>query len=126
MIRLLLDQGIPYSTAGSLSALGVDTIHVADVGMGEAEDAQIIKRAMELERSVCTLDGDFHALMALSSAKLPSVVFVRLQGLNGRAMAALLRDVCVQARAAIEAGALVTVGAGRLRVRHLPVQLRSK
>ena len=64
--------------------------------------------------------------MALSGATLPSVVFVRSQGLNGRAMAALLRGVCIRARDAIEAGALVTVGAVRLRVRHLPVQLRSK
>ncbi len=126
MIRLLLDQGIPYSTAGLLTASGIDTIHVADIGMGEAEDVQILNRALELERSVCTLDGDFHALMALSGAKLPSVVFVRAQGLNGRAMASLVCDVCKQARDAIEAGALITVGGGRLRVRHLPVQLRSK
>ncbi len=126
MIRLLLDQGISYSAAGFLSVSGIDTIHVADLGMGEAEDVQILSRAVELERSVCTLDGDFHALMALSGATLPSVVFVRIEGLNGRAMTALLRDVCVQARDAIEAGALVTVGTGRLRVRRLPIQLRSR
>lgn len=126
MIRLLLDQGVPYSAAGFLSASGMDAIHVADLRLGEAPDAQILERALTLQRDICTLDGDFHALMALSGAARPSVIFVCTQGLKGRAMADLSHGVCVETQAAIEAGALVTVAAGRVRVRHLPVRLRTK
>ena len=90
MIRLLLDQGLPRSTATLLQAVGWDVQHVADVGMSCASDSELLHFARK-ERRVCvTLDADFHAQLAVSGATGPSVVRIRIEGLRGRALADLL------------------------------------
>ena len=68
-----------------------------------------------------TLDADIHALVALSGLTTPSTIRIRVQGLKGPAMARVLLDVFESRRDALAAGALVTVHAGRLRVRRLPI-----
>lgn len=55
-MKLLLDQGLPLSAAALLRDAGIDTIHVGEIGMFEAEDAEIIQRARVEERVVATLD----------------------------------------------------------------------
>ena len=45
-MKLLLDQGLPLSAAALLRDAGIDTIHVGEIGMSEAEDAEIIQRAI--------------------------------------------------------------------------------
>ena len=85
MSSLLLDQGVPHSSARLLLDQGVDAIHVADLGLCAASDSVILKRAHELGRVVCTLDSDFHALMALSGAAQPSVILIRAQQMRGPA-----------------------------------------
>lgn len=44
-MKLLLDQGLPLSAAAVLCDAGIDTIHVGEIGMSEAENADIIQRA---------------------------------------------------------------------------------
>ncbi len=44
-MKLLLDQGLPLSAAALLCDAGIDTIHTGEIGMSEAEDADIIQRA---------------------------------------------------------------------------------
>jgi predicted nuclease of predicted toxin-antitoxin system len=44
-MKLLLDQGLPLSAAALLRNAGIDTIHVGEIMMSEAEDAEIIARA---------------------------------------------------------------------------------
>jgi predicted nuclease of predicted toxin-antitoxin system len=55
-MKLLLDQGLPLSAAGLLCEAGIDTIHVGEIGMSEAEDADIIQRAKDEGRIVATLE----------------------------------------------------------------------
>jgi len=43
--RILLDQGLPRSTAALLSQDGWDVIHVSEIGMGRAGDTEILQRA---------------------------------------------------------------------------------
>ena len=38
-MRLLLAQGLPLSAAALLRDAGIDTIHVGEIGMSEAKDA---------------------------------------------------------------------------------------
>ena len=122
MSSLLLDQGVPHSAAQLLCAHGVDAIHVADLGLGEASDSVILKLAHELGRVVCTLDSDFHALMALSGAAQPSVILIRAQHMRGPAAAALIKQILERTQAALDQGALVTASIDNIRVRHLPVK----
>lgn len=121
MIRLLLDQGAPYRAARLLSDRGIDTLHVGDLGLSEARDETILERARELDRIVCTFDGDYHALMALSSAVSPSVIFLRIARLNHLKFADLIESVCRQLSAELEAPVLVTVTARGVRLHGLPV-----
>ncbi len=51
----------------------------------------------------------------------PSVVRIRIEGLKGGELAALLAQVLAIAGAEIEAGAVVSVTARRIRLRLLPI-----
>jgi predicted nuclease of predicted toxin-antitoxin system len=119
--RLLLDQGLPRSTVELLGAKGWDVVHASDCGLSTASDDQILAYARANARVVCTLDADFHALLAVSGASGPSVVRLRQQGLRGADVASLLRRVWNEIQATIEAGAAVTVTDRAIRLRRLPI-----
>ncbi len=120
-MRLLLDQGLPRSLGGLLASGGHEAVHVADVGMHAASDADILALAVSENRTVGTLDADFHALLALFGASQPSVVRIRIESLQAPQLAALLRHVIARCSQDLEGGALVTVQPGRVRVRRLPL-----
>ncbi|MEI1375482.1 DUF5615 family PIN-like protein [Nostoc sp.] len=46
-MKLLPRQGLPLSAAALLRDAGIDTIHVGEIAMSKAEDAEIIQRARE-------------------------------------------------------------------------------
>jgi predicted nuclease of predicted toxin-antitoxin system len=92
-MKLLLDQGLPRSTAILLRDLGIDTIHVGEIGLSEAEDTEIIQMAREEGRVVVTLDADFHTLLALDEATFPSVIRIRIERLRAPALTELLLKV---------------------------------
>ena len=72
MKRLLLDQGLPRSTVAILADAGWDAVHVAELGMSQAEGSGILERARAKQRICITLDADFHALLATSGEPSPS------------------------------------------------------
>ena len=121
-MNLLLDQGLPRSAADLLRQAGIDTIHVGEIGMSEADDEDILERGRKDERLVVTLDADFHTLLALSGATAPSVIRLRIEGLRGEETAALLQEIVTQFDEDLEQGAAVTVQEGRVRVRRLPLR----
>jgi predicted nuclease of predicted toxin-antitoxin system len=121
LTAILLDQGLPFSTARLLREHVIAAIHVSELGMGESTDEEILATARTLGRVVCTLDSDFHALMALAGASSPSVILIRMQHLKGPAMATLLLRVLARAGLEIGSGALVTATEIGLRIRRLPV-----
>ena len=120
-MKLLLDQGLPRSTVRHLAGMSIEAEHVGDLGMARAADADILNVARERQAVVVTLDADFHALLATSRATSPSVVRIRIEGLKGEETAALLGQVLAVATAEIQAGAVVSVTARRIRVRLLPI-----
>lgn len=120
-MRLLLDQGLPRSAFSLLIQRGIDTIHVSEIGMSTAEDADIIKKAQEEKRIVITLDADFHSLLALNNFSTPSVIRIRIQRLRALALTELILDVIDRCRVDLEQGAAVTVEPNRIRIRRLPL-----
>jgi len=120
-MKLLLDQGLPLSAAALLRDAGIDTIHVGEIGMSEAEDAEIIQRARVEERVVATLDADFHALLALDEAISPSVIRVRIERLRAQALTDLLLMVIAECEEDLEQGSAITVEPSRIRIRRLPL-----
>lgn len=121
MKRILLDQGLPRSTAALLVRAGWDACHVSDVGMSRASDADILDRAAAEGRVCVTLDADFHALLATRGAIGPSVLRIRKQGLDAVALAQLLEALWPRIESALAAGAMVVVTGRSLRIRRLPV-----
>jgi predicted nuclease of predicted toxin-antitoxin system len=121
-MRLLLDQGVPRSTAALLRAGALDAVHTGEIGLAEAEDETVLEWARAEGRTIVTLDADFHALLALSGASKPSVVRVRIEGLGAEAMRELLVRALRQCVAELERGALVSIQPGRLRLRRLPLK----
>lgn len=120
-MKLLLDQGLPRSAASLLSQRGVDTVHVGEIGMAAAEDAEILVRGRVEQRVVVTLDADFHTLLALSGATLPSVIRIRLEGLKADGVIAVIEKVLDAWGEELELGAVVTVDQRRIRMRRLPL-----
>ena len=120
-MRLLLDQGLPRSAVRHLADMGIVAEHVGDLGLARADDMHILDVARNRQAAVVTLDADFHAILAASCAISPSVVRIRIEGLDGQQLAALLKRVLAVASTEIEAGAVVSVTSHRLRVRMLPI-----
>jgi predicted nuclease of predicted toxin-antitoxin system len=119
-MKLLLDQGLPRSAAVLLRAQEVDAVHVGEIGMATAADADILVQGDQEQRVVVTLDADFHALLALSGALSPSVIRIRIEGLRGEGLVVLLQKVLEEFSEELELGAVVTVQETRMRVRRLP------
>lgn len=97
-------------------------MHVGDLGLSTATDAAILERARTDGRACITLDADFHAILALSGARGPSTIRVRVEGLDADALASLLRTIWPQIEADVQRGAVVSVDVSSMRVRALPIE----
>ena len=120
-MKLLLDQGTPRSAATILRGAGLDAVHTGETGLAEAEDSEIIRRAAEESRIIVTIDADFHAQLALTQARQPSVIRVRIEGLRAEEFSGLLQNVLNQCTDDLNAGAMISVNDFQIRVRRLPI-----
>lgn len=120
-MKLLLDQGLPRSTVKHLADANFAAEHVGDIGMARAADDAILDAARQRGAVVVTLDADFHQRLAATRATSPSVVRIRIEGLKGDQLAAILAQVISTAAAELAAGAVASVTPGRVRVRALPI-----
>lgn len=120
-MRLLLDQGLPRSAVFHLQRRGIDSQHTADCGLSTAEDSVILTNAREHGWTIVTLDADFHTQLAMSRASKPSVIRIRIEGLRGEEIAAIVADVVQACEKDLEEGAMVSVTDSGIRVRHIPL-----
>jgi predicted nuclease of predicted toxin-antitoxin system len=120
-ILLVLDQGVPWDAAGRLRDLGFQCVHVGEVGMSRAADEEILGFALAKGAVVVTLDADFHAILAVSGAVGPSVIRIRIQGLDATETAELVRFVCIRFESELRAGSLVTVKTRKTTCHRLPI-----
>jgi predicted nuclease of predicted toxin-antitoxin system len=120
-MKLLLDQGLPRSTVMHLARAGIVAEHVGDLGLAKASDNVILDAARQRQAMVVTLDADFRQTLAATRATSPSVVRIRIEGLKGDQLAAILAKVIGTASTELAAGAVVSVTPARIRVRSLPI-----
>ncbi len=121
MIRLLLDQGLPRSTVELLRSDGWDVVHACQCDLSTASDEHILEYGRRENRVICTLDADFHSILAITGAARPSVVRIRQQGLRGADVASLLKRVWDEVGESLQRGAAVTVTERAIRLRRLPM-----
>ena len=100
MRRVLLDQGLAPGTARLLRSEGWDALHISEAGLDRADDLDILEFARRRGMACVTLDHDFHSHLALALSPGPSVVLVRIEGLDAEGQAALIAavwEVCGEA-----------------------------
>jgi predicted nuclease of predicted toxin-antitoxin system len=122
MKRVLLDQGLPFGAAPVLRERGWDAVHVRDLRMHEASDAEILDYAARESRTVITLDRDFPQILALTTASRPSVVLIRQQRLRGAEMADLVTRIWLDYESVLDQGCVLKVSARGTRMRLLPLR----
>ena len=120
-MRWLLDQGLPRSTAAFLQQASHDAVHVGEIGMAAAVDADILDRAASDRRVIVTMDADFHALLAVRRTTGPSVVRLREEGLRASEIADILDLLARTFPKQLENGCLMTFSNGKVRYRDLPI-----
>jgi predicted nuclease of predicted toxin-antitoxin system len=119
-LHLLLDQGLPRSAAEQLRTGGTNCIHVGEIGLPSTTDVEILDWARVRGAIVVTLDTDFHTILAVQNSSRPSVIRLRLQGLNGVAVAKLVSQILEQYKAELEAGCMITSKLRKTTCRLLP------
>lgn len=103
--------------------MGHDAVHVRQLGMSRASDAEIMAVARDDDRVVVSGDTDFGELLARTNASSPSLVLFRRQGQRRAAELAALLDVNLKAVVDdLDAGAVVVIDADRVRIRRLPLR----
>jgi predicted nuclease of predicted toxin-antitoxin system len=108
------------SDHSQLQAAGHDAVHVGELGLGGADDEQVVAAAAE-GRILVFADTDFGSRLALSHRRAPSVVVLRRapHGLDGQA--GLLISSLVELEGPLGEGAAVSLLPGHAPVRRLPI-----
>jgi len=120
-MKLLLDQGLPRSSAEILRNKGWDIQHTGEIGMSRATDRQILEYARDEQRIVITLDSDFHAILAVENLNSPSVVRIRQEGLRGPELAELVEKIWSRIGQQLENGAMATITEKAMRIKKIPL-----
>jgi predicted nuclease of predicted toxin-antitoxin system len=118
-VKFLLDQGLSREVGPLLERAGHEAIHVGLIGLHSATDLAILTEARQIGAVVVTHDADFHALLAMSGAATPSVIRLRVEGLDAQAAAALILRIVSACGADLAAGAVVTADRNQARLRRL-------
>jgi predicted nuclease of predicted toxin-antitoxin system len=102
---------------------GLESVHVRDVGLLTAPDRSILDYAAANAMVIVSADSDFGELLAASrGATRPSVVLLRsADRFTSDEQAALLAANLPTVAGDLEAGAVVTIARGRMRIRSLPI-----
>jgi len=120
-MKFLLDMGIAQSTARFLNGQGHDAVHLRQEGLERMKDEDIIVKARTENRVILTHDLDFGRIIALSRAKLPSVITFRLQDMQATNVNRFVSIVIERNGEELINGVLISVSEDTIRTRTLPV-----
>jgi predicted nuclease of predicted toxin-antitoxin system len=121
-MKIVIDMNLTPLWADVLTSHGWQAVHWSAVGDPRAKDHEIMGWALANGYIVFTHDLDFGAILAATQAQAPSVIQVRTQDVMPAHLEPVIVAALQQYEAELEAGALVIVHEGRLRVRVLPLQ----
>ena len=121
-MKFLADMGILPRTVAKLRKQGYDAIHLVQEGLEKLGDREILLKAKTEGRIVLTVDLDFGYLLAISGARLPSVILFRLGNESREVIEEYLDDVLSQCCNELGKGAIISVKDDGFRVRLLPIK----
>jgi predicted nuclease of predicted toxin-antitoxin system len=103
-----------------LTSRGIEAVHWAEIGPGDAPDHEIMDYAKSKGYAVLPNDLDFGTALALTAASAPSVVQIRGADVRPENLLEPVANILAKFSADIEKGALVTIDANKVRIHILP------
>lgn len=76
-MRLLVDANLLHRVGELLRDAGHDAVHVREIGLQHASDAEILDAATAEEQVIISEDTDFGALLTHRQSSGPSLVLLR-------------------------------------------------
>lgn len=123
-MKLLVDMNLSPRWADFLNTAGWEAEHWSTVGRGNALDSEIMAYAAAHDCVVLTHDMDFSAILAATHGDKPSVVQLRIDDVSPLVAGPPVIEALRHMKSELEAGAVLTVGPHRSRVRLLPLTPR--
>jgi predicted nuclease of predicted toxin-antitoxin system len=123
-MKILVDMNLSPEWVDALNQEGFEALHWSSVGKPDADDEEILEWCLRHDWIVFTNDLDFGHILALTQAGGPSVLQTRAQDLLPENLDQIVFAALRQNADALQAGALVVVDEGSLRVRILPIRRR--
>jgi predicted nuclease of predicted toxin-antitoxin system len=120
-MRFLADMGVSQRVVSWLRNEGHDALHVREENLLRLPNGLIFEKAYSEKRILLTFDLDFGEIVALSGGRNVSVILFRLRNTRTQHVIDRLKNVLIDARHALEQGAIVVVEEARHRIRRLPL-----
>lgn len=121
-MKIVIDMNLSPLWVEVLTRHGWHSVHWSSIGDARAKDHEIMSWALTNGHIVFTHDLDFGAILAATQWNAPSVIQVRAQDVMPLHLESVIVAALQQYEAELEAGALLIVHEGRLRVRLLPLR----
>jgi predicted nuclease of predicted toxin-antitoxin system len=77
-MRFLIDQDVYRITIDELKEWGHDVVRAKELGMQQASDQDLLRKAREMDRLLITRDKDFGSLVFLEEKLLTGVILLRM------------------------------------------------
>jgi predicted nuclease of predicted toxin-antitoxin system len=119
-MEFLADQDVYASAVRFLIQLGHDVVQAAEVGLGRAEDTEMLRVARQRGRLFATRDRDFGGIVFLQGGG-PGVIYLRMLPSTQAAVHAERGRVLTLYSQSDLRGAFVVVEPGRHRIRKAPL-----
>jgi predicted nuclease of predicted toxin-antitoxin system len=117
-MRFLTDQDVYATTVHFLSGLGHDVVTAAQLGLAQAEDAELLRVAQQQGRIFVTRDRDFGGLVFVGGGGA-GVIYLRMSPSTQNAVHTELERVLVLYSEPELQGSFVVIEPGRHRIRRL-------
>jgi len=124
-MKLLVDMNLSPRWIGLLVDNGIEAAHWSTLGANNAPDTEIMTYASANGYVVLTHDLDFSAILAATHGEKPSVVQIRADDVSPDIIGLQVITALRQMASELADGALLTIDPNRIRMRLLPLQLRS-
>ena len=120
-MRFLVDESMSPRVASGLDDAGHDALHLRDLNLLGASDADVMTAAAAADRVLVSADTDFGELLAIGEHPGPSVIIFRRASHRPEAQTRLLLDNLAGIEQSLEAGAVVVLSDQGVRFRLLPI-----
>jgi predicted nuclease of predicted toxin-antitoxin system len=120
-MKFLADMGISPRTVDFVREAGYDAVHLHELGQDRLPDEAILSLALRDGYIILTHDLDFSELIAMSGARLPSLITFRLRDMRPTNVNRHWQAILEQHFERLAQGVAITVTEQRIRVRSLPI-----